>query len=127
MPDKSTRENFEIYCSKCPGWFFVNWDMTRHGKFLFVCPKCKREHARTIREGEMKSNDYEARFIGSTGKIDVEHTGGGHKPGWERILIMASAWHSKPMLEKLKVVPCGFMSEKWLEKTAREKGELPEE
>lgn len=124
MPD-SRRETFELYCSHCPGgWFFINWDMTRTGSFCFVCPNCSREHARTIREGKMVSNDREARFIGGTGKIDIDHVGGGHKPGWERVIIMKSAWHSKPMLEHLKVVPCGYLNERWLEKAARERGYL---
>ena len=130
------RETFEFYCSHCPAdaktgkagaYFFVNWDMDRIGQYLFICPGCGREHARTIKEGAMKSNDTEARFIGGTGKIDIEHTGGGHKPGWERIIILKSAWHREKMLELLKPVPCGFLSEKWLLKAAKEKGALPDQ
>ena len=70
----------------------------------------------------MKSNDKEARFIGGTGKIDIMHDGGGHRDGWERIIILKSAWHSKPMLEKLETVRCGMLNEKWLEKAAGERG-----
>jgi len=129
-----TRENFEIYCSHCPadpkekngsgGYFIVNWNMNRIGMFIFVCPNCCREHARTLKEGEMKSNDLEARFIGGTGKIDIEHTGGGHKPGWERIIVLKSAWSRNARLELLKVVPCGFMSDLWIRKAAMEKGAI---
>lgn len=132
------RETMEIYCSHCPAdpkdetkkpgaYFFVNWDMDRRGQVLFVCPGCGREHARTIKDGEMKSNDGEARFIGGTGKVDIYHDGGGHKPGWDRIVIMKSAWHRKPMLELIKVVPCGYLSEKWLLKAAKEKGAIPDD
>lgn len=125
------RENFEIYCSHCPadpetkqrgGYFLVNWDMDRRGKVLFVCPNCEREHARTIRDGQMKSNDTEARFIGGVGKIDVYHDGGGHKPGWERILVGKSAWSRTRRLEILNIVPCGFLNARWQEKAAAEKG-----
>src|SRR5258708_5583780 len=124
------RENFELYCSHCPadvagktgGYFIVNFEMTRRGQFLFVCPNCNREHARTIRDGEMQSNKYEARFIGGTGKVAVHHDGGGHRPGWPRILVQKSAWSKKPRLELTKIVPCGFLSDAWLRKTAAEKG-----
>jgi hypothetical protein len=132
------RENFEIFCSHCPsdpkdksgascGYFIVNWDMRRTGKFLFVCPNCQREHARTIKEGAMKSNDSEARFIGGVGKIDIEHTGGGHRPDWERVVVMKSAWSRKARLELLKVVPCGFLSDSWIRKAAAEKGAIDHE
>lgn len=137
------RETFEFFCSHCPAdpvdpkadpkeprpkagaYFFVNWDMDRTGQFLFICPNCKREHARTISAGQMKSNDSEARFIGGESKkISIFHDGGGHKPGWERIIILKSAWHRKQMLELQKIVPCGYLAERWLEKAAKEKGAL---
>lgn len=132
------RETFEFYCSHCipdpkepnkkGAYFFVNWDMERTGQYLFICPNCGREHARTINAGEMKTQDHEARFIGGeTKKINIVHDGGGHKPGWERILIMKSAWHCNKMLELQKVVPCGYLAEKWMLKAAAEKGALPQE
>ena len=126
------RENIEIYCSHCPvdpvtkkkGWFIVNWEMNRRGQYLFVCPNCGREHARTIKDGEMKSNDSEARFIGGSAHLDIEHTGGGTKPGWLRITPSISAYSRQPRLELLKVVPCGFMSDAWIRKAAVEKGAI---
>jgi len=133
------KENFEFFCSHCPAdpadktgktgaYFFVNWEMTRTGEFLFVCPNCNREHLRNITAGEMKSNATEAMFVGGESKqINIYHTGGGHKPGVERILILKSAWHRGQMLEKLGVVRCGFMAAKWLEKAAKEKGALSDD
>lgn len=127
------RENCEIYCSHCPfddvskkagGYFIVNLEMNRRGQFLFVCPNCGREHARTIRDGQMKSNDHEARFIGGVGKIDIYHDGGGHKAGWLRIVVPKSSYSRTPRLELLKVVPCGYMSDAWVRKVAAEKGAI---
>jgi len=125
------RENFEFYCSHCPpddpkgkrgGYFIVTWDMDRTGQFLFICPHCGREHARTIKKGEMQSCEFEVRFQGGKGKIDIFHDGGGSRPGWERVIILKSAWSRTPRLELVTAVRCGFMNDAWLRLVAAEKG-----
>lgn len=121
------REPMEVHCSNrsgCGGWFIVNLNMAVRGDYILVCPNCGREHARTIRDGAMKSNDQEARFVGGVGKIDIVHVGGGGKPGWERILPMKSAYSKTPRLELVKIVPCGYMNETWMRKAAAEKGAI---
>ncbi len=133
------RVRFEIHCNDCyeknnvskpnEGWFIVLVNTEWKGKnYKFVCPKCGREHPRTIdAAGKMVAwTDEDRRFVGSrTPEIDVAR-GGSDSDKVDRILPSISAWSVKPRLELLNVVPCGFMAEAWIRKAAEEKG-IPSE
>ena len=118
------RETFEIHCRQCPSsslespgaYFFVNWEMERTGQFIFVCPVCGHEHARTICDGVLELRDA------------VAHSSGGSADalGWERIVILKSAWHRNKLLEIL-TVPSSSLAETWLLKSAKQKRALPDD
>ena len=135
------RVRFEIHCNDCHGkghvkdyndaWFIVLVNTAWAGKkYKFVCPKCQREHPRTVDEkGNMVAlTDGDRRFVGSKAPpVDITRGNATDEGDYDRIIVPLSSWSVKPRLELLNVVPCGYMSEAWIRKAAEEKGIEPEE
>jgi len=77
----------EFYCNDCQGYFGVKLNMALNIDVVVVCPKCGREHPRTIENG----NIYEKTYVPRRGAM--------HK---EEIIPPLSAYHKKPWTDAMK-------------------------
>lgn len=113
------RTLIEFHCNDCNGWFIVNHNLSWDGDFLFVCPKCGREHPRHVSKGVMNDNRYEVRTIG--GKTVPFNISRNASTASERIMPTMSAYSKEPRLEKV-IQPGGsrLLAERWTEKASQE-------
>jgi hypothetical protein len=44
----------EFFCSQCRGYFRVTLNMALNLRIIVQCPKCGRQHERTIEDGQIK-------------------------------------------------------------------------
>jgi len=46
----------ELYCHNCDGYVQVKFDLTLNGRHIVLCPNCKHEHYRIIKDGIVTEN-----------------------------------------------------------------------
>jgi hypothetical protein len=104
------RELIEFFCNDCLGFFHVNLNLRVEGDFLFVCPKCKREHPRTVRAGEVVGDVIERIYNDGVGKRISRNN---REKCAERIIVPESAYTKKSILRDLEGDKCGFLAGLW--------------
>ena len=51
----------EIYCHNCRSYVTFKMDMGLNGNHVIICPKCKHEHCRVVKDGEITSDRWDSR------------------------------------------------------------------
>lgn len=125
------REPVEIHCNDCPdggGYFVIQMNMNWVGKFLFVCPKCGREHPREVKKGEMVSTPQEVYFLRDKAPRTIERDfGSSNDANRRRILSPPVAWSKTSRMDQVRTITSGqlnsqWMREAWEKKALREAG-----
>ena len=87
------RELVEFHCNDCNGYFRVNLNLAIEGDFLLVCPKCGREHPRSVRAGRMVGNVIERIYRDGVG---ARMTRNSKEKQGDRIIVPLSAHRVDP-------------------------------
>ena len=104
------RELVEFHCNDCDGYFRVNLNLAVEGDFLVVCPKCGREHPRSIKAGKVVGDVIERIYRDGVGGRMARNS----KEGvGDRIIVPMSAYSKESMLERME--RGGFMAQLWLQ------------
>jgi hypothetical protein len=55
------KEMTEFYCHWCNGYIRIALDFEFDGNHVIICPKCKHEHCRVIKDGKVTSDRWQSR------------------------------------------------------------------
>jgi len=54
-------ERQELFCHHCDNYVQFNLDLTLNGNHVLKCPKCKHEHCRVVKNGQITSDRWDQR------------------------------------------------------------------
>jgi uncharacterized protein YbaR (Trm112 family) len=54
-------ERQELYCHGCGNYVQFNIDLSLNGNHVLKCPKCKHEHCRVVKDGQITEDRWDSR------------------------------------------------------------------
>jgi len=61
IPKSDNIEITEIHCHECNGYIKFALDKNKNGEHVVICPKCKHEHCRIIKDGIVTGDRWSSR------------------------------------------------------------------
>jgi predicted Zn finger-like uncharacterized protein len=113
------REMIEFECNDCQGFFRINLNLGVDGDFVVECPKCKRQHPRSIKKGEVVAATVEARIY-RDGEGKRIKRNGKENMKLDVISVPMSAYSKESCLAKIKTASDGdFAKQSWFDRVAK--------